>query len=238
MIVVVRKTNILLIVLIFLLSIAVYSLNIGQKDEASVTLGPTMQRTVIVDAGHGGEHPGAVSDYSGIKEKDINLNIAKKLQELLEKDNYKVIMTRSEDILNYQSDTNSIFLKRKEDLLNRKKIMDNSGADIIVSIHLNKFDQTQYWGAQTFYPPDSPESQKLAGVLQNALKEFVDPNNNRQPQLNNKGIIIFRNVKTPIAIIECGFLSNAEEEKKLATEEYQNKIAEAIKIGIDRYFTS
>lgn len=238
MIIVVRRTNILLIVLIFLLSIAVYSLNIGQKDDASVTLGPTMQRTVVVDAGHGGEDPGAVSDYSGIKEKDINLSIAKKLQELLEKDNYKVIMTRTEDILNYQTETNSIFQKRKEDLLNRKKIMDNSGADIIVSIHLNKFDQTQYWGAQTFYPPNSPESQKLAGVLQNALREVVDPNNNRQPQINNKGIVIFRNVKTPITIIECGFLSNAEEEKKLTTEEYQNKLAEAIKIGIDRYFTN
>lgn len=236
MIIILRKRNIALIGLIFLLAVAIYSLNIGKDDRFAVTLGPTGQKTVIIDAGHGGEDPGAVSDYSGLREKDVNLEIAKKVKELLENDNYRVILTRSEDKLNYQTDSKSIYQKRKEDLTNRKRIMDNSGADIVVSIHLNKFDQTQYWGAQTFYPPNSPESQKLALCLQKSLREMVQPDNSREPQVNNKGIVILKDLKTPTVIVECGFLSNPDEEKKLASKEYQSVLAAAIKNGIDKYF--
>jgi len=240
MIIIVRKRNIALITLIFLLSIAIYSLNIGNSDAAATANENSVQKVVILDPGHGGEDPGMVSP-NGLKEKDINLAIAFKAKELLEKDGYKVIMTRTEDKLEYPEGTPGYTPKRKEDLLRRKKIMDESGADIVVSIHLNSFvKDTSQRGAQAFYPHNSPDSQKLALNLQKAVKEIVDPNNNRNALVRGKPnetpIIILRDLKTPTAILECGFLSNPEDEKLLATEEHQNKLALAIKTGIDYYF--
>jgi N-acetylmuramoyl-L-alanine amidase len=244
MIVIIKKQNIVLMGLVFLLMVTIFSLNIGASDDAEpVSKSPSEnsvggQKTVIIDAGHGGEDPGAVSDYSGLKEKDVNLNIALKVKELLEQESFKVIMTRKEDKLEYSPETTNIIQKRKQDLLRRKKIMDEAGADIVVSIHLNKFPQTQYSGAQTFYPPGSQESQKLAQSIQKVIKENVDPANKRESLVKKDPIIILKDYKTTTAIVECGFLSNADEEKKLALKEYQEKLAHAIKEGIVNYFNN
>lgn len=234
MIVVVRKSNVILIGLIFILLAAIYSLNIGGDTVA--TTENEASKTVIIDAGHGGEDPGKVSSYSNLKEKDINLVIAFKAKELLEKENYKVIMTREEDKLVYEEGTTSVYDMRKQDLTRRKKIMDESGADIVVSIHLNAFPDAKYYGAQTFYPPNSNESLKLANDIQKFLRDEVDPKNKRQPQLKEDPIVILKNLVTPTTIVECGFLSNPDEEKKLGTDEYQSKIATAITDGINQYF--
>jgi N-acetylmuramoyl-L-alanine amidase len=240
MIIVMKKNNILLILLIFLLSIAIYSLKLG-ADESKPVIGENTQKVVILDPGHGGEDPGAVSDYSGLKEKDVNLIIANKVKELLEKENYKVIMTRTEDKLVYQPGTTSVTEMRRQDLHRRKKMMDESGANIVVSIHLNKFKETQYYGAQTFYPHNSFESQKLAMSIQKAIKETVDPSNKREALVRGKPnelpIIILRDLKTTTAIVECGFLSNSNEEKLLASSGYEEKLAMAIKQGICNYFS-
>jgi N-acetylmuramoyl-L-alanine amidase len=254
MIVVLKKSSVALVCLIFTLLLVIFSLNINidnnindmsseitDNRDIQVTKEGGQQKTVILDPGHGGEDPGAVSEYSGIKEKDINLKIAFKLKELLEKENCKVIMTRTEDILEYDENTTNIYQKRKQDLTRRKKIMDDSGADIVVSIHLNEFPQTQYYGAQVFYPPDSNDSQKLANSIQKVLKKDVDPTNKRvamvkEPPKGQKPIMILRDIKTTTVIVECGFLSNFDEEKKLRTDEYQNKIADAIKTGIINFF--
>lgn len=236
MIVIMKKNSILLIGLLFLLTIALYSLNMGGYDLASTNTGQDVRKVVIVDPGHGGEDPGAVSDYSGIKEKDINLNIAMALKQLLEQENYRVLMTREDDRLEYKAETKNVVQKRKQDLLRRKKLMDEGGGHIVVSIHLNKFPQTQYYGAQAFFPPNSPESHKLAHNIQTSIRESVDPGNKREALVKKEPIIILKDNKTTTAIVECGFLSNAEEEKKLASAEYQQKLAAAIKDGIHKYF--
>lgn len=235
MIIVVKRNNIILIALIFLLAVAAYSLNVRSNGALPTNAGDK-KRTVMLDPGHGGEDPGAVSDYSGLKEKDVNLSIVLNLKQLLEAEGFNVILTREEDRLEYQSETRNIIQKRKEDLTRRKKMMDEGGADIVVSVHLNKFPQTQYFGAQTFYPPNSPESQKLAGCIQQKLKEAVDPNNKREAMVKKEPIIILKEFKTTTAIVECGFLSNQEEEKLLATKEYQDKLTLGIKEGIMKYF--
>lgn len=235
MIIVMRKTNVILIGLIFALLLAIYSLNMNMDTQASTT-GSNLQKTVVIDAGHGGEDPGKVSSYSDLKEKELNLKIALKLKMLLENEDYKVILTREEDKLVYSEGTTSIYEKRKQDLNRRKEIMDNSGAQIVVSIHLNGFPETKYYGAQTFYPPNSPDSLKLATSIQNSMKEMLDKDNKREPQEKKDPIIILIDLKTPTTIVECGFLSNVEEEKKLGTDEYQSKIAAAIKEGIGNYF--
>lgn len=236
MIVVIRKSNILLVGLIFLLLITIYSLNVGAGETAPVTMSEKLQKIIMLDPGHGGEDPGKVSEYGSNKEKDLNLDIALKTKDLLEKEGYKVIMTRTEDVLVYQPGTTNVVQKRKQDLLRRKKMMDEDGADIVVSIHMNGFGETKYYGAQTFFPPSSQESQKLALSLQKSLKENLDNENNRQPQAKKEPIIILKNFKTTTTIVECGFLSNAEEDKKLESDEYRSRVAFAIKEGIKGYF--
>ncbi|HOV24876.1 MAG TPA: N-acetylmuramoyl-L-alanine amidase [Pseudobacteroides sp.] len=236
MIIIMKKNNILLIGMIFVLAIALYTLNPGREKTSAVNSGDT-QKIILLDAGHGGEDPGAVSDYSGISEKDINLNIVFEIKKLLEAENYKVMLTREEDKLEYAEGTTNIVQKRKQDLLRRKKMMDEAGADIVVSIHLNKFPQTKYYGAQTFYPPNMPQSQKLAMSIQKSIGENLDPSNKRAALVKKEPIIILKDCKTTTVVVECGFLSNPEEEKKLQSKEYQNQIAFAIKEGIKEYFS-
>lgn len=236
MIIVMRKSNVILIGLIFALLLAIYSLNMSTDTQTATAGRDQEQKIVVIDAGHGGEDPGKISSYSDLKEKDLNLKIAFKVKKLLEDENYKVIMTREEDKLVYSEGTTNIYDKRKQDLTRRKDIMDNSGAKAVVSIHMNSFPQSQYYGAQTFYPPYSPESLKLAKSIQDSLRENVDKSNKRAPQEKKDQIVILTDLKTPTTIVECGFLSNAEEERKLGTDEYQAQIAAAIKEGIVNYF--
>ena len=223
---------------LFIFSIAVFKFSFSKGTvETSSVVNQNSQKLILLDPGHGGEDPGAVSDYSGIKEKDINLNVAKKVKELLINQKHKVLMTREEDKLEYSPETTNVVQKRKQDLQRRKKIMDEGGADLVVSIHLNKFPQTKYYGAQVFYPPNSQSSQILANCIQKSLREIVDNNNTREALQKKEPIIIFKNNKTTSSIVECGFLSNPEEEKLLATKDYQDKLASAIKEGILRYIT-
>ncbi|MBE7064366.1 MAG: cell wall hydrolase [Ruminococcaceae bacterium] len=258
MILVMKRSSIMLGVLIVILTASILALNFGfggNRAESAVTDGemipvagtpmpmPTATtdnsiKTVIIDAGHGGEDPGAVSSFSMAKEKDITLVIAQNTQRLLEEAGYKVIMTRTEDVLNYKGDDISMTSKRRQDLLARKKIMDESNADIVISIHLNSFTDSSYSGAQTFYTKDSLSSKKLAISLQESLRAVLDPENDREALLKKEDIIITKNCKTTTTIVECGFLSNAEEEALLCDTEYQVKISEAIKLGVDAYFSA
>ncbi len=237
MILIMKKTNLVLFGLILLLILTIFSLNMSADDASLTTIGEGGKPyTVLLDPGHGGEDPGAVSEYSGMKEKDISLKIAILLRDLLAADNYNPLLTREEDRLEYESGVTDILEKRRQDLKRRKKMMDEAGADIVVSIHLNKFNQTQYYGAQAFFPPKSAESRKLAVEIQKFLREMVDQSNTRVALEKKEQIIILKDLKTPTVIVECGFFSNPDEEKNLASADYQQKIAEAIKAGIDSYF--
>lgn len=234
MILLIKRKNAVLILLILFLSIAIFSLdnNSDQLAQASTNF----KATVIVDAGHGGEDPGAVSDFSGMAEKDLNLRIAMMVKAYLELDGYQVIMTRTEDILQYKQGTSNITDKRRQDLQTRRALIDASNADIVVSIHLNKFPEGKYYGAQAFFPPESSDSERLAKTLQEALKQQVDPSNKRVALVKKERIVLFKNLKVPTALIECGFLSNQTDEANLRQVDYQDKIAKAVKSGIDAYF--
>ena len=236
MVILINRKKLTFISLAFLVTLITCGVNfIDKTHETAAPNGIVTNPTVILDAGHGGEDPGAVSDYSGIKEKDINLAIAKKVQSLLSSQNVSVKMTREEDKLEYTPETTNIVQKRRQDLVRRKKMMDQNTNGIIVSIHLNKFPQTQYFGAQTFFANTSPQSQELAKLIQKKLRENVDPNNTREALAKKEPIIILKNVKNPTVVVECGFLSNQEEEKKLASPDYQDKLALAISEGIKEY---
>lgn len=229
------KKRIILILCMVLLSIYSFSFKVGSEIETIKTVAiPVSSKVVIVDAGHGSPDEGAESS-NGVLEAQINLEIALKLQKLLEQSGCTVILTRSDENGIYDADSNSIREKKVSDIKNRVEIGNNSNADIFVSIHLNKIDQNKYYGWQTFYKTGSEKSKILAEKIQESLNNSIQRENNRKPAKLNS-IYIMKHIEIPICLVECGFLSNPEEEELLLTDEYQEKLAWGIYNGINDYF--
>ena len=190
------------------------------------------KKIVVVDAGHGGFDPGKVG-INGAQEKDINLAIAKKLKKYLENGDVEVILTREdENGLYEESDSN----KKVRDMKKRVEIMEGAGADLVVSIHQNSYPQEYVHGAQVFYHEASLAGAELAAYIQEQLVCLVDPANQRQIKANDSYYLL-KKTSMPIVIVECGFLSNYEEAEKLVSEEYQDRIAWAVYLGIVRYMS-
>ncbi len=182
---------------------------------------------IVVDAGHGGDDPGKIG-INKVKEKDINLKIAKELEKLLKKEGIKVVMTRTDDSGLYQKSSNN---KKVEDMRKRCKIITEANPVFTVSVHQNSYPDESIKGAQVFYYGQSQEGKKLAEALQQTLVEQLDPQNHRKAKAN-ESYYLLKKTPSPTVIVECGFLSNYEEAELLNTEEYQKKVAEAIKTGI------
>jgi len=172
---------------------------------------------------------------SGTTEAETNLKIALKVQNLLEQSGATVLLTRSDENAIYDYNKNTLREKKISDIRNRVKIGNESSADIFVSIHLNKIPQEQYWGWQTFYKENSEQGQKLATCIQSSLNESIQKDNTRVP-MKIDNIYIIKHVEIPTTIVECGFLSNQEEEQQLLTDTYQDKLAWGIYNGIISYF--
>lgn len=199
---------------------------------------PITNKVIVLDAGHGGIDPGALSNDKTTLEKDINLQIALKLRELLESSGALVILTREDDVSLYEdSPGKTIRQKYNENLKNRKKIIDESNADLFVSVHLNAFEQTKYSGAQTFYPYKDEKSKLLATFVQKELKRVADKSNMREVKPRND-IYLLKENKIPSILIECGFLSNEKETQLLKDSNYQEKIAWSIYAGMQKYIGS
>lgn len=224
------------IALLFLIAIIVlaYKMHLNQK-AVPVTYLPISNKVIGIDPGHGGVDPGAVSK-SGVKEDDINLQIALNLKRLIEQSGGIVVMTRTDDKGLYSKDAKTLRQMKTEDLHNRKEIINNADCDIFISIHLNSFIRKSYYGAQTFYKKGSEEGEKLAKIIQDELRNILDKNNTRQPQARDD-VFLLNEVNVPSVLVECGFLSNEKEEKLLQDPIYQEKIAWAIYIGIMNYFS-
>ena len=243
--IIINKKRMLLIVFTLIMSISVCQMNTkniekvnkyieNKENTKMVNAVPVSNKVIVIDAGHGNPDGGAVGN-TGTIEADINLKIALKLQKVLEESGAVVILTRSDENGIYDNEEESIGKKKVSDIKNRVKIGNKSSADIFVSIHLNKLEQKQYDGWQTFYKKSSDDGKKLAECIQNALNENMDKENNRIAK-NIDNVYIIKNVEIPTTIVECGFLSNYEEEEKLRKEEYQDKLAYGIYIGIMNYF--
>lgn len=171
----------------------------------------------------------------GTTEAQTNLKISLKLQNLLEQSGCTVILTRSDENAIYDLDKNTLREKKVSDIKNRVKIGNESTADIFISIHLNKIPQGQYWGWQCFYNTKNEESNELAKKIQNNLNNAIQKENKRVA-MKLDTVYIMKHVEIPISIVECGFLSNPEEEKQLLDDEYQNRLAMGIYNGIIDYF--
>ena len=163
------------------------------------------------------------------------MKIALKVQNLLEQTGCTVILTRSDENAIYDLDSKTLKQKKVSDIKNRVKIGNQSSADIFVSIHLNKIPQQQYYGWQCFFNSKNDNSKMLAEQLQENLNDSMQKENKRVAMKLNS-VYIMKNVEIPISIVECGFLSNPEEEKQLQEDEYQNRLAWGIYNGITDYF--
>ncbi len=229
------KRRILIVMLLVGVSLCAFTFQTAQKKESIQTVAlPVSNKVIVIDAGHGVPDEGAQSS-NGTTEAETNLKIALKLQNLLEQSGTTVILTRSDENAIYDLDSKTLKQKKVSDIHNRVKIGNESSADLFISIHLNKIPQQQYWGWQCFYKEGNEQSIKLAKSLQENLNEAIQKENKRVAmKLDN--VYIMKHVEIPISIVECGFLSNPEEEALLLTDEYQDKLAWGIYNGIIDYF--
>lgn len=202
------------------------------------TVGPSYRSSIIViDPGHGGVDPGAVGSPM-VFEKDINLQIAKKLHSLIHEWGGIAVLTRDQDIGLYRDDpTTSLRRKKQEDLRNRIEIAREIGGRLFLSIHLNAHPSPRWYGAQVFYHKDSNEGERLARLIQEEMVRVLDKNNRRRAKKAENYYILEKSEEHGIhaVIIEAGFISNPYEERLLKDDQYQEKVAWAIFTGLMRY---
>ena len=184
---------------------------------------------VVIDAGHGGNDPGKVG-INNVYEKDINLEIAKKVKKYLEENDISVVMTREEDKALYDEGASN---KKLQDMKARVALIDNADATLAVSIHQNSFPQESVKGTQTFYYSNNDLSREIAETLQDTIIEVLKPEKERNAKANNDYYLL-KKTKTNVVIVECGFLSNKEEANLLTENDYQERMAWAIAMGIIR----
>lgn len=186
-------------------------------------------KIIIVDPGHGGFDPGKPG-IRGLDEKHLNLKIALLLRDYLESAGAIVVMTRTTD-----DDVDGMegVKHKSKDMVERKRL--SEGGDILVSIHQNSFTQPSVHGAQVFFNGKSEEGKLLAETIQSTIKAYTDPTNRRAAK-SNTNYYVLKATEMPAVIIECGFLTNPEEEEKLNSAEYQEKMALGIYLGIVKYF--
>ena len=187
---------------------------------------PLSGKLIVIDVGHGGDDPG--TSYQNVLEKDLNLQISHALEETIIKNGASVILTRDGD---YDLSTPNAKRRKKSDFDNRIDLINNSKADLYVSIHINYLDDKSYYGGQIFYYGE--ENKKLAENLQSQFNKISYPRSIK-PMPN---IYMYRRLKITGVLVECGFISNKKEREKLITPAYQKEIAKSLTEGLILYFT-
>jgi len=217
------------IALIFFGWATVYGYHVHINSVASMAF---MQAPLLIDAGHGGKDNGA-SAADGTAEDEINLSIALKMRDFLAFCGYPVLMTRTEDAAVTSPNDDDARSGKVNDMYNRLAQYD--AAAFTVSIHQNHFSEEKYHGTQVFYGTKHEESNALAGTIQKAVISLLQPDNKRAIKPAGENIFLLHRTERPAVIVECGFLSNAAETKKLKTTQYQQQMAFAIGCGVLQY---
>lgn len=200
--------------------------------QAEQTMTQQSEPYILIDPGHGGMDGGAVA-ADGTQEKTINLAISKPLADLLRVFGYTVRTSRDADVSIHDADANSIKEKKVSDIHNRLDLAQSSL--ITISIHQNKFPQTQYSGTQVFYSANNPASEGLAASVRESVLTLLQPDNTRQLKKADSNIYLLHNATPPAILVECGFLSNEAEREKLKATDYQQQMAFAIAGGVLKY---
>lgn len=210
-----KKTLILFFIL--LISFFNYNINAVRDKEA--------KRTIYLDSGHGNQDGGCIRN--GILEKDLNLAISFKIKDVLENNGYKVLMTRYDDTPLIEP------YHKKEDTLKRVEMINDSDADLFISIHMNHFSDSKYYGAQVFYFDSNKHNILIAKYLQD---ELINKTNTKRNIKSINTLLLLKKVNKPGCLLECGFLSNDIEFRLLQTERYQKLLAECVLNAVDNYY--
>ena len=197
---------------------------------------PLGNKVILIDPGHGGIDKGA-SEGDAI-EKELNLKVSMLLKSYIETNGGICYMTRTEDKNTADPNRGKNVSQKMSDLKTRKTDIEKYNADIFVSVHMNKFGQPQYRGLQVFYDGNSSESKRLGETIQQTVKTVLKDQNNRKAKNTGDKIYVLKGNDVPSVLVECGFLSNADERELLKSPEYQQKIAWGIYLGIINYFDS
>lgn len=234
-----KRRSLLIIGLLFLFCstlTAMLCLTFNANNEATEVLSNRVyQNTVIVDAGHGGEDGGAVG-IDGTNEKDINLNIALKLERILSFYGFNVIMTRTQDVMTCDEGLSTLRERKVSDIHNRFALIEANPDAIFVSVHQNKFNDTNQNGTQVFYSGNNEKSKLLAENIQTAVVSVLQPSNKRVVKRSGSGIYLLYHTRAPAVLVECGFISNPDEVKRLNDDSYRMKTAMLIADGILKYY--
>ena len=200
---------------------------------SSAAASPAASPVVVLDSGHGGWDPGKVG-IDGSLEKDLNLAIALKLKNYLEASGVTVIMTRDGDYGLYdERDSN----KKSADMANRCKLINDAAPALTVSVHQNSYHEEPIHGGQVFYYKKSQQGQQLAEIIQKRFDNVQGQTNTRVAKANDNYYLLLH-VRSPIVIVECGFLSNASDAANLNSEDYQDRLAWTIHMGIMEYLNT
>ena len=204
---------------------------------AQTTLYTSEQREIVLDAGHGGLDPGAVS-ADGISEKDINLDIVLILRDLLTASGFSVTLTRETDCSLHEEGCRTVAEKKTSDLKKRLSIIKEHPQAVVVSVHQNHFGESKYHGAQMFAGPKNEQSRVLAEYLQASFRQTLQPENTREVKTATSSVYIIHEAPNPIVLAECGFLSNPQESKQLADPDYRKAVALTLYQGILAYYAN
>lgn len=215
---------ILLVILVAICSVA------GVCYVVRATSSPKPQYTIVIDAGHGGKDGGAVGAVSGVTESFLNLEYAQELEKICKEFGFKVVMTRS-DMNGLYSETASN--KKKSEMAKRKEIIEKSNADLVVSIHMNSFPSSSARGSQVFYGEGNEAGQFLAENVSTILNKNFDF---AKKTAKVGDYYVLNCTDKPTILVECGFLSNSEEEALLQDEDYKERFCYNLLCGILNYF--
>lgn len=195
---------------------------------------PLTGMVIYVDPGHGGVDPGAGN--KGGFEKDISLSVSLKVRDYLQQQGAIVLMTRETDIDLADAGLKGYSRRKVQDLKRRLDKLNESDADLFVTMHLNAIPSSRWRGAQTFYSTKFPESKRAAKFVQDELRRNLENTDRKAKAANN--IYLLKNTNKPGVLVEIGFLSNPEEEQLLKRDDYQEKVAASVYLGVLRYFTN
>lgn len=233
------KKSIIAIITAFLiiLSAMLYLTFMANFSAAEASSMPITQKTVIVDAGHGGDDGGAIG-IDGTVEKDINLDIALKLEKILKFYGFNVIMTRTQDVMTCDDGIDSLRKRKISDIHNRFELMRKNPDAIFISVHQNKFEDSSQHDTQVFYSGNDERSKELAEAIQTSVTLTLQRKNDRVVKKSGSGIYLLYHAKIPAVLVECGFISNSDEVKKLKDESYRMKLAILIADGLLKYLSN
>ena len=193
--------------------------------------------TVVLDAGHGGMDSGAVG-INGELEKNINLAVVRDLKDMLTLSGFNIVLTRDADVSIHDDGVTGTQAQKVSDMKNRLDIITRQVENsMFISVHQNKFTQSEYFGAQIFYNENNPDNRMIAQIMQDNFRT-IQPENDRQIKLSGDELYLFKDTKIPAVLVECGFLSNPDDAAALSDADYQRKVAYTIYNGIMTYLTS